>query len=295
MFNNPPNIYAHCSALNNGNFVVQNDIIFKNENEYSLKSRECPHRGYTMYEPGDVIKTVVCKMHGFAWDNEGKPLNNVSDPCRNHFYKLPNHGKLNIGKSGLLFQNFEEHANEDWVMALSKLEDIEFNRTITGESKGSWLWMMEQLTDVLHLRQNGVHPRQSLETPLNDNNIEQTLGENFAIQKYTNINDTTGYWVFIYPGFGVEFEPGRLLITRVTPKDKNEEFGFYWEMQFYYSPWVDKNERDEWEKCIEVILEDIYAVERIKRPYFPLKRMVNKYETQMHHWGEWYLKNLKKN
>lgn len=291
MFNNSPNIYAHSSALNNGNFVVQNDIIFKNENEYSLKSRECPHRGYTMYEPGDVIKTVICKMHGFAWDNQGKPLTNVTDPCRNHFYNLPSYGKLDVGKSGLLFQNFEEYEDEDWVIELSKLNDLEFDRTVIGESHGSRLWAMEQLTDVLHIRQNGIHPRQSLETPLGDNNIEQTLGNNHAIQKYTNVNGITGYWVFIYPGFGVEFESGRLLITRLIPKNENEEFGFNWEMQFYYSPWVDKNEREEWEKCIETYLQDLSAIERIKRPYFPLKRMVNKYEEQMHHWGQWYIDN----
>ena len=293
MFSNPPNIYAHTSALNYGNFVVQENIIFKNENKYTLKSRECPHRGYTMYDPGDVIKTVVCKMHGFAWDNEGQPLDNKIEPCRNHFYKLPNYGKIDSGKSGLLFQNFEEHLTEDWIQELSKINDLVFDRTLSGESFGSRLWLMEQLTDVLHIRQNGVHPRQSLETPLSDDNMEQELGENLAIQKYTNVNGTTGYWVFIYPGFGVEFEPGRLLITRVIPKDENEEFGFYWEMQFYYSPWVDKNEREEWEKCIDVYLEDLAAVERIKRPYFPLKRMVNKFEEQMYHWGQWYLNNKK--
>jgi hypothetical protein len=65
-------------------------------------------------------------------------------------------------------------------------------------------------------------------------------------------------------------------------------------MQFYYSPWVDTNSKNEWEKNIEVILEDIRAVENIKRPYFPLKRMVNQYEEQMYHWGQWYLENLKK-
>ena len=60
MFNNPPNMYAHISALKNGHFVVEDKIIFNKDGQYSLKGRECPHRGYIMQEPGDVIKTVVC-------------------------------------------------------------------------------------------------------------------------------------------------------------------------------------------------------------------------------------------
>ena len=293
MFNNSPNIYAHSSALKNGHFVTEDKLIFNNDGNYSLKSRECPHRGYILQETGDVVKTVTCKLHGFAWDKQGKPLDNANDPCRNHFYKLSHYGDLKLGKSGLLFQNFTELKDSEWIQELSKMTDLEFNRTVTGESKGSWLWMMEQLTDVLHLMQNGVHPRQSLETPLTESNIVQLLEDGCSIQKNTNINGTVGYWVFLYPGYGIEFEPGKLLITRVIPNDVSQEFGYRYEMQFYYSPWVDTNSKNEWEKNIEVILEDIRAVEKIKRPYFPLKRMVNQYEEQMYHWGQWYIANLK--
>ena len=291
MFDKSPIIYAHSSALNNGNFVIHEDIIFKNENTYSLKTRECPHRGYIMYKPGDVIKTVVCKMHGFAWDNEGKPLDNKNEPCRNHFYKLPNHGKIDSGSSGLLFQNFNEDSNSEWIQELSKMQDLEYVKTVIIKSHGSYLWMMEQLTDVLHLRQGGVHPRQSLETPIDL--IEQTLEDGISIQKNTNVNGVVGYWVFVYPGFAIEIESGKLVIARMIPDNKDNEFGYTLEIQFYYSPWVDKNEREEWEKCIEVYVQDAEAVENIKRPYFPLKRMVNKYEEQMYHWGQWYLNNKK--
>jgi hypothetical protein len=289
MFKNPPNIYAHVSALKNGHFVTEDEIILKKDEKYSIKSRECPHRGYTMQEPGDVVKNVVCKLHGFAWDDEGKPFENKNDLCRNHFYRLHHHGNLEIGKSGLLFQNFKEQEQSEWVQVLNKMTDLEFVKTLTGESFGSRFWMMEQLTDILHFRQNGIHPRQTLETPLEL--LEQRLEEGCSIQKNTNVSGVVGYWVFVYPGFGIEFEPGKLLITRIIPKNKKEEFGYIWEMQFYYAPWVDKNEQEEWEKCKDVYIEDVLAVEKIKRPYFPLKKMVNKYEEQMHHWGKWYLNN----
>jgi nitrite reductase/ring-hydroxylating ferredoxin subunit len=291
MFNNPPSIYAYKSALNNGHFVVEDEIIFKNDNTYCLKSRECPHRGYLMQETGDVVKNVICKLHGFSWDAEGKPLENTAEPCRNHFYKLHHHGELELGQTGLLFKNFKEDLNVEWQRDLSQETELEFVKTMRGESSGSWLWFMEQLTDLLHIRQNGIHPRQALETPLSEKTMSISVGENYAVQQYTNVNGLPGYWVFVFPGIGLEFEHGKLLISRTIPKDTNIEFGYSWELQFYYAPWVDKNEREEWEKCVEVYMEDIEAVEKIKRPYFPLKKMVNPWEEQMYCWGQWYLKN----
>jgi nitrite reductase/ring-hydroxylating ferredoxin subunit len=289
MFKNPPNIYAHSSALQNGHFVTEDEIIFKKDEKYSIKSRECPHRGYIMQEPGDIVKNVICKLHGFSWDDNGKPLNNSLDPCRNHFYKLHHHGELELGTSGLLFQNFKEDLNWEWIKALSKETDLEFNRTLRGESNGSWLWFQEQLTDVLHLRPNGIHPRQSLETPLEL--VVQGFEEEIVTQTYTLPTGTVGYWVYIFPWIGIEFEPGKLLINRIIPKDINNEFGFNWELQLYYDPQIDKNEREEWEKCIEVYREDLEAIEKIRRPFFPLKRQINDLERQMYQWGQWYLKN----
>jgi phenylpropionate dioxygenase-like ring-hydroxylating dioxygenase large terminal subunit len=289
MFKNPPKIFAHSSALKNGNFVVEDGIILKDNEQYSLKSRECPHRGYIMHTPGEIVKNVVCKLHGFAWGSDGKPLS--KEPYCDHFYKLANHGNLTLGRTGLIFENFNDQDNVEWMEALSKETDLDFVRTIRGESKGSWLWMMEQLTDLLHIRQDGIHPRLSLETPLNEENFNLSMGENYAVQKYTNINGVSGYWIFVYPGFDIEFEPGKLMINRIIPKDKNQEFGFDWEIQLYYAPWVDSIERAEWEKAIEVIYEDMAAIENIKRPFFPLKRMVNDWERQSKHWGEWFLEN----
>jgi hypothetical protein len=291
MFINPPQLYAHCSALNNGNFVTEDLIICKTNSGLSLKSRECPHRGYTMHTPGDVVKNIVCKMHGLAWAGDGSPCQEKSY-CE-HFYKLHHRGDIAVGKSGLLFKNFKEPENAEWVQVLSEQTDLEFNRTLSGESTGSWLWFMEQLTDVLHLRQGGIHPRQSVETPLST--MELGVGDGYVTQIYTLPTGSKGYWIYIFPGFAVEFEPGKLLINRVIPNDVNTEFGFKWELQLYYSPSVDAVGREEWEKQIEVFMEDICAVEKIKKPFFPLRQMVTDLEKLMFHWGEWYLKSSNKN
>lgn len=287
MFKNFPNILAHTAALKNGNFILEDKIVIKNNNQFSIKSRECPHRGYLMHNPGDVVNNIICKLHGFAWDNEGRPLEKEHS-CP-HFYKLHHLGEANVGKTGLIFQNFKEPENTKWVELLSNMNNLAYVHNVTGSSTGSWLWLMEQMTDLLHIRQNGIHPRQSLETPLNI--IGTDFGDGWAIQTYKNSLGEDGFWLFVYPWFEVEYEPGKLTIGRITPNDPNNEYGFKWQMQFYYAPTVGSVEKEEWEKCIQVLEEDIAAIENIKRPFFPLKRTVNKWEDQMKHWGEWYIAN----
>lgn len=287
MFKNPPQIYAHISALTNGNLVLHDKIVVKNNNQIDIKNRECPHRGYLMHTPGDVVKNVMCKLHGFAWNNDGSPLS--QEPYCDHFYRLSRCGSAKVGESGLIFQNFNEPIDAKWVKILSADKDLVYSHSVIEASTGSWLWLMEQMTDLLHVRQNGVHPRQSLETPLDK--IEIDFGDGWAIQSYPTCYGTTGFWLFIYPGFNVEYEPGQLIITRVTPNDPTQEYGFTWQMQFYYSKDIDSVAKEIWEKCIDVYREDVRSIENIKRPFNPLKTTVSKWENQMIHWGEWYSKN----
>jgi hypothetical protein len=287
MFKKTPNIFAHVAGLEKGNLVLCDKIVVKDNDNYHIKSRECPHRGYLMHNPGDVVKNVVCKLHGFAWKNNGQPLS--SEPYCDHFYKLHHHGNATVGKTGLVFQNFVEPENAEWVEILAKDDSLKYSHSITETSNGSWLWLMEQMTDLLHVRQNGIHPRQALETPLD--NMKTDFGDGWSIQVYPTCYGEKGFWLFVYPGFNVEYEPGRLIITRVTPNDPSIEFGFTWQMQFYYSDNIDSVDKEAWEKCLEVYREDVKAVENIKRPFFPLKRTVNHWEDQMKHWGQWFTDN----
>lgn len=287
MFKIRPNIFAHKSALDRGNFVLEDKIIIKNEDSYEIKSRECPHRGYLMHEPGDMVNHVVCKLHGFAWDQTGRPLE--KEPFCSHFYKMHHHGVAELGKTGILYENFKEPDNAKWVDLISSEDSLKYDRSVIFKSKGSRLWFMEQMTDLLHIRQNGIHPRQSLETPLD--NIETDYGDGWALQMYPTCYGKNGFWLFIYPGFNIEYEPGRLLVTRVTPDDINSEYGFTVHVQFYYGPDIGKVEKDDWEKCLQVYEEDIAAIENIKKPFVPLKKAVNKWEELSLHWAEWYLNN----
>ena len=202
---------------------------------------------------------------------------------------MHHYGTAKLGRTGILFENFNEPENAEWVNILNNAPPLRYERSIIEHSNGSWLWLMEQMTDLLHIRQNGVHPRQSLETPLDS--IKNEFGEGWSIQMYPTCYGSKGFWLFIYPGFNIEYEPGKLVVTRVTPDDVNHEYGFNWHMQFYYSANIGKVEKEAWEKCVEVYREDVAAIENIKRPFFPLKRTVNKYEDQTKHWCDWYVAN----
>ncbi len=287
MFKIKPNVLAHVSALKHNNFVLQDSIIVRNQNSYDVKNRECPHRGYLIGNPGDQLKILTCKLHGLSWNQDGNPFN--QDTNCNHFYKMHHKGQATLGRTGILYENFEEPRDQEWYKILCNSPELNYSHSVHGSSQGSWLWLMEQMTDLLHLIPGGIHPRQSLETPLNS--IEVDFGNNWSIQMYTTSQGTKGFWLFIYPGFNIEYEPGKLMICRVSPFNLEIEYGFTWHMQFYYSSDIDAIEKTDWEKVIEVYKEDIAAIENIKRPYFPLKKTINKWEAQSKHWAEWYKSN----
>jgi uncharacterized protein YpmS len=83
--------------------------------------------------------------------------------------------------------------------------------------------------------------------------------------------------------------PGRLGIKTVTPDNIESEWGFTWNAQLYYSGKISTVDRAEFRKLIDVYLEDVEAVEKIKEPY----RVVfsnDPFEKQNVHFGEWIQK-----
>jgi hypothetical protein len=280
MFKNIPLILSHESSCDYGHFVTNDYIIFKDKEEnYSLKDRACPHRAYLMHKPGDVVKQVECKLHGFCWDDEGKPAN------EEHFYKLAHKGEVTKGKSGLLFQNFTEPQDAEWVNTIGSEKNLRYTKSYTGHSNGSWLWLMDVNADLVHFRRNGVHPRQSLETPLDS--LELLQGDSWCQQV-----SKSGFWLFVFPFHQIDYEPGKLGITRNIPDNINNEFGFSWHTQIFYDDRIDSKNREIFEEqLVQVYLEDVEVVENTKRPFFPLRKGVNKWENHTLHWTDWYLKN----
>jgi len=268
--NNVPKFYTHHATLNGTNFVTPKAIITKHEEKFYALNRVCPHRAYLIGDVG-THSDLVCPFHGFAFNLDGSPKNNS---CRM--------GKktLNLGRSGLLFEHFNE-PDHLWVDILASEKYLIYSGSRVGESKGSWLWMMDTEADLLHIRKNGIHP--SLVDIFDTSQIELAQGDDWILQ----IHNRGGFWLFIYPYTFIEWMSGCLSLNYTVPKN-DTEFGFDYITQFFYDPSVSTKDREEFEMIDLTFREDIKAVENQVGPYFPLMKSSSRLEDQCVHFGNWY-------
>ena len=281
MFKVNPKILAHKAAVSSGNYVTPEFILNNNTDSINLFHRYCPHRMFPLHETGDIVQNVFCNFHGFEWSKTGEPLNNN---------KKITCGQAEIGRSGLVLKDFKE-PDAPWVDDLAAETNLVYSHTISGHSKGSWLWIMEVQADLLHIRtgQGAVHPDLSEITDLGVTSM--TSGDGWALQTCS-----TGWWLCIYPYTFVEWSKGCLAINYAVPDNRNDEFGFTWTSQFYYDPETTDQRRKDFEKYFQdVLVEDIAAIEKQKGKYFPLRIPHNHLEDHCVHFGQWVTTNLLKN
>lgn len=274
LFINAPKIYAHVKALENGNFVVPEQILNKGtvEGKANIFHRYCPHRMYPIANPGVNVKEMVCKFHDFKWNEDGTPINN---PKKLHC------GTADVGKTGLIFKNFVEPEHQ-WVEDLSNEKNLVYSHSYQGESKGSWLWLMDAEADLLHVYKQGIHPFLSQQINLEDIQLDQ--GDGWILQHHPG-----GWWLYIFPYTFVEYgRPGAVMVNTVVPDDYNSEYGFKWITQFYYDPSVSPDRRYLFETLEQVFKEDVETAELQKGDYFPLMKAMNRYEDHCVHFGKWF-------
>ena len=274
--NNVPKFYTHRAALGYGGFVTPKSIITKHEEKIYALNRVCPHRAYLIGDVG-THSDLVCKFHGFAFNPDGSPKNNV---CR------MGKKELNLGRSGLVFENFNEPRSTEWVDILESEKNLVYSGSVVGKSKGSWLWMMDIQCDLFHIRKNGIHPSLADITDLDQ--IEMDQGYDWILQTHNR----GGFWLFIYPYTFVEWLPGCLSVNYTIPKNETE-FGFDYVTQFFYDPFVSTKDRKEFETIDLTFQEDIKAIENQVGPYFPLMESSSRLEDQCVHFGNWYKEMIK--
>jgi len=275
MFKIIPRVFAHKTVVDKGNFVLPDYILNKGESSINLFHRFCPHRMYPLHQTGEHIENIRCTFHNFEWDKNGTPLNN---PKKIHC------GVTTTGVSGLIFKDFVE-PNHQWVKDLSNETGLVYSHCFQGESKGSWLWLMDAEADLLHLYKGGIHPFLSQQINLDD--IKTDQGDGWILQ-----NHPDGWWLYIYPFTFVEYgRPGCVMVNTVIPNDINTEYGFKWVTQFYYHPKIHPNTRMIFETLENVFKEDVATAELQKGNYFPLIKAMNQYENHCVHFGEWFRNN----
>lgn len=271
-------MFAHEAVLSAGNFVLPDYILNRTDTEFNLFHRFCPHRQYPMHKPGEHVKSMFCKFHGFEWDETGTPLNN---PKKLHC------GKLTRGASGLLFRNFEE-PDHAWVRDLASEKSLKYSHSVQGSSKGSWLWLMDAEADLLHVYNQGIHPFLASQINLEDIVLDQ--GDGWILQSHPN-----GWWLYIFPFTFVEYgRPGCVMVNTVIPDKLDSEYGFKWITQFYYDDRVGPNERLIFETLDMVFKEDVEAAEQQAVDYYPLMKAINRYEDHCVHFGNWYRRHVVK-
>jgi phenylpropionate dioxygenase-like ring-hydroxylating dioxygenase large terminal subunit len=276
MFKITPKIFAHVSATDKQNYVVQEHILHRRDDGgVDLFHRYCPHRRYPMHNPGDHVDNIYCKFHGFEWDKKGIPINNE---------KKLHCGTPTVGRSGLVFKDFVE-PDHRWIEDLASEQSLEYSHCYTGKSHGSWLWLMDAEADLLHLHLNGIHPFLSKQVSLDDITTDQ--GDGWIYQEHPD-----GWWVYVYPYTFIEYgRPGCVMVNTVIPENVNSEYGFNWITQFYYDLSVNVNRRMIFETLESVFKEDVATAELQKGDYFPVINAVSKYEDHCVHFGQWWRQN----
>ena len=234
---------------------------------------------YPLHEVGSHIHEIHCNFHNFQWNKNGEPLNNT---------KKLNCGTATIGRSGLVFNNFSE-PDFFWVDDLESEKNLEYSHNVQGKSTGSWLWMMDNQSDLLHIHNNPgcIHPGLASVTNLDELGMHN--GDNWVLQTCS-----TGWWLFIYPFTFVEWSPGCVCVFNTVPHDIDNEFGFDWIAQFYYDSSTPPEKRVHFETLVDVFREDVAAIELQKGPYFPLVKASHKLEEHCVIWGQWVQRNRKK-
>lgn len=274
MKNKYPKIITHKSVFKQGNFVSENWIV-SYTTQVNLLKRICPHRTYTMYSPGEIVKNnIVCDFHGYSWNNLGIPINNST--------KI-NCGTAQLGESGLVFLDWDE-PKADWVSDLKNETGLEYSHSFKGTSTGSWLWMMDIQADLLHVVNGTIHP--SFADKFKESDVTLSEGENWILQRLVN-----GWWLFIYPYTFIEWTPGCLSVNYTTPNNVDNEYGFRWITQFFYDPNITIEKRKEFETLEDVYKEDVSTIEKIALPYFPMKKSDSILEKHVIHFAEWVQKN----
>jgi nitrite reductase/ring-hydroxylating ferredoxin subunit len=275
LFKNPPRVIAHKSAVTDNVFVTKDRLITKDSfSRISVFNRSCPHKFYPIGEEGGAYSTIQCKLHGFEFDQQGKGINNS---C-----KLKHSVNYSVGPSGLIYENFEE-PKYWWIFNQIRDEKLTLAETTSGSSTGSWLWNMDMEVDILHVREGGIHPW--LATQFKKEDIVLSEGDGFVLQTQHD-----GFWLLIYPFTFIEWSKGCLGIKTVRPNNINNEYGFTWSTQLYFSEETPLCKKYDFAKLKEVYQEDVIAIEQITEPY-RLIHTNNPLEKQNVHFGEWVNRN----
>lgn len=263
-----PKLFGHKDSLKDNNFFAsRNFVINKNLEAFT---NTCPHRGFPIIAPGTVNNEMRCELHGWQWDSNGQPHNNSA--CLKP-------RTITCGKSGLLFTDWEEPADARWVQDLAN-DNFTYSHSTKRTGTGDWRWQMEMHVDLLHV--DKIHPL--LTSYVDVNKLETEYGTDWICQRHEH-----GWWLFVYPFTHIEWEPGCLYFSEMTPTDS----GYDMDIHYMFGD-VAQHTRNNFISIAEVTIdEDIDAVNRLSAnsKYRSPPAKLDPLEVDLRHFYSWVKQN----
>ena len=289
-----------------------------------LLSNICRHRQAVMLKGRGNAETIVCPLHRWTYDNQGKLLGAP------HF---PENPCLNLGASqlqnwnGLLFRGGELNI-ADILANLGVTKDLNFDgyvldRVMIEEYNFNWKTFIEVYLEDYHVAP--FHPGLGHFVTCDDLSWEfgewysvQTVGVHAGLQRpgskvYQQWHESVlnyqggeaprfgAIWLTLYPNVMVECYPNVLVVSHVLPRGPNRCTNV---VEFYYPEDIALFEREyvdaEQAAYHETAVEDEEICQRIddgrKALYDQGLNEVGPYQSPMEdgmlHFHEWYRRNM---
>lgn len=270
--NKYPKIFTHFDIFKKNNFFGSSHYVI-NKN-LQLFSNRCPHRGNKIITPGSVKESFKCGLHGWSWSETGQGINNNVNLRPKQATK---------GSSGLVFLDWEEPINARWVEDLRK-DKLEYSHSIKKEGTGDWRWQMEMHVDLLHVEH--IHPL--LHSYVDCTKLTTEKGYDWIAQYHDH-----GWWLFIYPFTHIEWEPGCLYMSEMTPKEDDQGYDVH--IHYLFSPDTSEEQRRHFSRMAEITFdEDIKAVNdiSISSKYRIPSNATHPLEQDIIHFYNWLEENI---
>lgn len=268
-----PKIHGHVDSLKNHQYFASTSLVIdENLNGYT---NTCPHRGFPIVTPSTVSTNMRCALHGWEWDSQGNPTNN--SVCLKP-------RKLETGRSGLIFTDWQEPSDAKWVNDLAN-DDFEYSHSTRRTGRGDWRWQMDMHVDLLHV--DKIHPL--LNGYVDVNNLKTEYGPDWVCQHHAH-----GWWLFIYPFTHIEWEPGCLYFSEMVP---NHDWANGYEVYIHYmfNKSVPQHVKDNFIAMAEVTFdEDVKAVDELSANsrYRKPRNDLDPLEVDTLHFYEWLEANV---
>jgi len=285
--------YLGHESLVNNYFALPQDgegrALVRNKNGIECISNVCRHRQAIMLNRSGNVSNIVCPLHGWTYDLEGKLIGAPHfEPCpEKELRKFPTQNW-----NGLIFERkYFDIVNDLNTMKTKNkfsFDGYQFHSRTTHECNYNWKTFIEVYLDDYH-----VKPFHSgLGNFVNCNNLEWQFGDMYSVQavgihnklqtpgnstykrwhkalldyRRGSVPEHGAIWLTIYPNVMVEWYPEVLVISTLWPetpqKTKNiVEFYYPEEICNFESEFVEAHQAAYMETCFE----DDEIAERIDR------------------------------